>query len=87
MLQGCQTIVCENNFRDAEREAAERTFHMVSADVAHLAARVRPEKLVLFHLSDRYTPAEWLEQLAEVRAVFAETYFPQSWNIGHAPAC
>ncbi len=86
MLQGCQTIVCENNFRDAEREAAERTFHMVSADVACLAARLRPEKLVLFHLSDRYTQAEWLEQLAEVRAVFAATCFPDSWNMDRAPA-
>ena len=48
---------------------------MVSADVARLAARVRPEKLILFHLSDRYTHAEWLEQLEEVRAVFPATYF------------
>ena len=79
-------IVCENNFRDAEREAAERTFHTVSADVARLAARVRPERLVLSHLSDRYTQAQWLEQLAEVRAVFADTYFPESWNMDRAPA-
>jgi ribonuclease Z len=81
MLAGCQTIVCENNFRDAERESAERTFHMVSADVARLAARVQPEKLILFHLSDRYTQSEWQEQLEEVRAVFPETYFPESWKI------
>lgn len=34
MLRGCGTIVCENNFRDSDRELAERSFHMVSADVA-----------------------------------------------------
>ncbi len=85
MLEGCTTIVCENNFRNAEKESAERTFHMVSADVARLAARIKPEKLILFHLSDRYTQAEWQEQLEEVRAVFAESYFPESWNIGQLP--
>ena len=82
MLAGCTTIVCENNFRNAERESAERTWHIVSADVARLAARVKPQKLILFHLSDRYTLAEWQEQLEDVRAVFAETYFPETWNIG-----
>jgi ribonuclease Z len=82
MLDGCTTIICENNFRNAEQESAERTFHMVSADVARLAARIKPQNLILFHLSDRYTPAEWREQLEEVRAVFAETYFPDAWKIG-----
>lgn len=85
MLQGCTTIICENNFRNAEKESAERTFHMVSADVARLAALVQPEKLILFHLSDRYSEAEWQEQLEEVRALFAETYFPKSWTIGTLP--
>jgi ribonuclease Z len=81
-LHGCDTIVCENNFRDQDRELAERTMHMVSADVARLAGRVGPKRLILFHLSDRYTPAEWQEQLAEVRATFPETSFPDSWPIG-----
>jgi ribonuclease Z len=81
MLQGCTTIICENNFRNAELELAQRTFHMVSGDVARLAARVKPQRLILFHLSDRYTHAEWKEQLGEVRAVFPETYFPETWNI------
>ena len=47
MLEGCTTIVCEYSFRNVEQESAERTFHMVSADVARLAARVRPGKLIL----------------------------------------
>ena len=81
MLAGCTTIVCENNFRNAEQESAERTFHMVSAEVARLAARVRPGKLILFHLSDRYMREEWLAQLEEVRAVFPQTYLPETWNI------
>ncbi len=47
MLEGCTTIVCEYNLRNVEQESAERTFHMVSADVARVAARVRPGKLIL----------------------------------------
>lgn len=81
MLQGCQTIICENNFRDVDRELAERSRHMVSTDVTRLAARANASRLVLFHLSDRYTPVEWLEQLAEVQAVFPQTQFPESWAI------
>jgi len=81
MLRDCTTIVCENNFRDTDHELAARTFHMVSADVARLAARAKPKKLVLFHLSDRYTPTEWQAQLADVRALFPETYFPATWEI------
>lgn len=80
MLQGCTTVVCENNFRNGERDLAGRTFHMVSEDVVRLATKVNPHKLILFHLSDRYTLAEWQEQLAEVRAGFPETHFPESWT-------
>ena len=35
----------------------------------------------LYCLSDRYTPLEWQAQLADVRAVFPETYFPAAWEI------
>jgi ribonuclease BN (tRNA processing enzyme) len=82
VLQGCDTIICENHFRNQGLELAKRSFHMVSLDVARLARRTGAKKLILFHLSDRYTRAEWQEQLAEVRAMFQEAYFPESWEIG-----
>ena len=75
-------MVCENNFRNEDRELAERSFHMVSDDVSRLACRVRAERLVLFHLSDRYTREQWRAQLEEVRAGFANTEFPGSWQLG-----
>ena len=81
MLHKCQVIVCENNFRNGDREPAERSFHMVSDDVAQLANRADAEKLVLFHLSDRYTRDEWLEQLQEVRSRFPNAVFPGSWAL------
>lgn len=82
LLEGCTTIVCECSFRNAEEEPARRTFHVVSADVGRLAARIKPQKLILFHLSDRYTRGQWQEQLAEVRTLFPQTSFPESWRLG-----
>ena len=80
MLKGCRTLVCENNYADADRELAQKNYHMTSSDVGRLAARVQPQQLVLFHLSDRYTPAEWREQLREVRAHFPQADFPTAWQ-------
>jgi ribonuclease Z len=78
-LSGCQTMVCENNYRNAEAVLAAKHHHMTSAEVAGLAARVGPERLILFHLSDRYTVDDWNEQLAEVRSRFARAEFPPQW--------
>ena len=69
-LSGCQTLVCENNYRDADADLARKNYHMTSSDVARLASRVGPDKLVLFHVSDRYDVQAWREQLAEVRQRF-----------------
>jgi ribonuclease Z len=81
-LSGCRTLVCENNYRDADANLARKNYHMTSSDVARLASRVAPDKLVLFHLSDRYDSQEWHEQLEVVRARFDRVEFPQEWQIG-----
>jgi ribonuclease Z len=78
-LEGCRTLVCENNYRDLEVELATNYHHMNSREVARLAGRVRPDRLVLFHLSDRYTADEWQQQLEEVRGIFASAEFPAGW--------
>ena len=78
-LEGCQTLVCESNYRNAEAELAASYHHMSSRGVANLAGRVQPERLVLFHLSDRYTADEWQQQLEEVRAIFPRAQFPAGW--------
>jgi hypothetical protein len=36
---------------------------------------------VLIHLSDRYTGEEWRGMLAEPRAIFPQTRFPDHWTI------
>lgn len=80
LLGNCKVIICENNFRDEDAELAERSFHMTSRDVGRLAARVQPEKLILFHISDRYTPDEWHQQIREVQTQFPRVEFPPHWD-------
>lgn len=82
MLDGCGTLVCENSYADADAELAPRNYHLTSSDVARLTNRVQPERLVLFHLSDRYPADGWREQLHEVRQHFPAAEFPESWPVG-----
>jgi len=80
-LSGCETLVCENNYRDADADLARKNRHMTSSDVARLADRVGPGELVLFHLSDRYDVRGWQEQLGEVRERFDRAIFPPQWGV------
>lgn len=80
-LSSSGTLVCENNYRDADADLARKNYHMTSSDVARLADRVGPAKLVLFHVSDRYDMQAWQEQLAEVRGQFDRADFPREWGI------
>ncbi|MCH5375840.1 MAG: MBL fold metallo-hydrolase, partial [Planctomycetes bacterium] len=80
-LSDCQTLVCENNYRDADADLARKNYHMTSSDVARLASRVEPDELVLFHVSDRYDVQAWRQQLAEVRQRFDRAAFPREWGI------
>ena len=73
---GCVTVTKRVIFRSN----GAKDPHADSTDVSWLAARVRPEKLVLFHVSDRYTEDEWKEQLDEVRAQFEPAEFPAHWQ-------
>lgn len=78
-LQGCATIICESQYRQADSDLAARNYHMTAAQVAEMAHRANAQRLILFHLSDRYTKAEWGDLLAEARAIFPNTAFPDGW--------
>jgi ribonuclease Z len=80
-LKGVGTVVCESQYRHADLDLACRNFHMTAMQAASLAARAGVGRLVLFHLSDRYRPDEWRAMLAEARAVFPATAFPDHWSI------
>jgi ribonuclease Z len=80
-LQGCQTLVCESQYRAADLSLAQRHFHMITTQAAQLAQRVQPQRLILIHLSSRYQEADWLEMLEEARSIFPATEFPAGWNL------
>lgn len=81
MLQGCEAIVGEASYREADAELAHRHRHFTGPEMGRLAASVGARKLVLFHVSDRYTREGWRELLAEVRATFPAARFPPSWGL------
>lgn len=81
-LRGCETVVCEAQYRNSDHELASRNFHMTTGLAAAMAKQAEVKRLVLFHLSDRYTSSEWLEMLAEAKSIFPNTSFPQHWRLG-----
>lgn len=81
-LGGVRAVICECQYRAADEALATRHRHMAAPQVAELARRAGVGLLILFHLSDRYRPPEWLELLGEARAIFPETRFPARWELG-----
>ncbi len=81
VLAGCQTIICEGQYRHADLELARKNFHMTTMLSATLAQRARVGELVLFHLSDRYSRLDWLDMLREARQVFPKAHYPVQWNL------
>ena len=75
-LQGCTTLICESQYRDADTALAQRNYHMTTTQAAELARRARAGRLILFHLSDRYRAEEWRAMLDEARAIFPKMITP-----------
>jgi ribonuclease Z len=80
-LRGCRILVCEGQYRHADMELAKKNFHMTTVLSATLAKRAQVAELVIFHLSDRYEPAVWLEMLQEASQLFPNVSFPPHWNL------
>lgn len=80
-LSGCQTVVCEAQYRNADLALAQKHHHTTVGQVAKLAATAGVGRLELLHLSDRYRPNEWREMLDEAREHFAATSFPERWGL------
>jgi ribonuclease Z len=80
-LKGVGTVVCECQYAAADRELAERNMHVAADEAASMAAAAGVGRLVLFHVSDRYQPDGWRAILAEARATFPNTSFPDGWEV------
>jgi ribonuclease Z len=64
---GCDVLVHECTFDAGLADKARRTGHSTTADVAALARRVRPRRLVLTHWSSRYTGEEGAPDVEDLR--------------------
>jgi ribonuclease Z len=80
-LHGTGTIICEGQYRHDDLELARKNSHMTTVLSATLARKAQVRELVLFHLSDRYVRADWVEMLREAREVFPSTRFPLQWGM------
>lgn len=78
-IDGCSTVVCEAQYRKEDLELAQKNFHTTTDQVSKLAAQAQIEKLILFHLSDRYPQNEWVEMLDQARENFSNTNFADHW--------
>ena len=81
LLRGVDTLVCESQYRRDDAALALANRHMTCTQVARLARQAGVGKLVLIHVSDRYDAAGRREMLAEARAEFPFTDFPESWSV------
>lgn len=80
-LAGTGVLVCECQYRDADTALAVKNAHMTAGLVGRLAREAGVKRLVLQHLSRRYTRVEWSELLAEVRQSFPAAEVPGEWGL------
>lgn len=80
-LAGCDVLICEAQYAQADAALALQNYHSTSTQVAELARRAGVGCLELFHLSRRYPEFIWKEMLREARAIFPRTAFPSVWNL------
>ncbi|MEM0969679.1 MAG: MBL fold metallo-hydrolase [Verrucomicrobiota bacterium] len=80
-LQGVRTLVCESQYRHADWELAKKHCHGTARRTGELAAQAGVKRLILMHLSDRYSDRDWKGMLKEARRFFPETRFPSHWDL------
>lgn len=81
-LAGVGTLICECQYGDADRRLAEQNGHMTTCLVGRLAREAGVKRLVLQHLSRRYSREQWIEMRDEARTEFPGAEFPPEWDLG-----
>jgi len=81
MINGCDTFVCESTYADEDSELAAKHYHLTASQAAQIAAEAGVGKLILFHISKRYSQQGTQKLLEQARTIFPETYFPEHWTL------
>jgi ribonuclease Z len=79
-IAGSDVLVAECSYRQADLDLARKNYHVTSEAIGTLARLGGVKKLILIHLSPRYSQEERRCLLQEVRAIFPETFFPDHWE-------
>ena len=82
LVSGCDTIVCESQYSEVDKELAAKNYHLITKQTAAIAKKAKVNKLILFHISERYSSKiNQKKLLREAREIFPQTYFPDDWKI------
>ncbi|HEX2960328.1 MAG TPA: MBL fold metallo-hydrolase [Ignavibacteriales bacterium] len=82
LISNCDTVVCESQYSYHDEDLAKKNYHMTTHQTASLAKEANAKKLILFHISERYSKEEdYPILLEEARQIFPQTYFPEEWDI------
>ncbi len=72
LAMGSDILFCESTFLEEDAHLAEKYHHLTARQAASLAEISSSKKLVLFHISSRYSPFLF-KAVEEARTVFADT--------------
>ena len=80
-LEGCDTVVCEAQYRHQDLALAEKNHHTTVRQVTEWASEAEIQRLLLFHLSERYGTEERKALLDEAREIYPATEFSPHWSL------
>ncbi len=83
LIKNCGTVFCESQYTPDDFKLAKKNYHLTSSQSGMLAQKANAEKLILFHISDRYNSKEEFKKLLnDAREKFPKTFFPNEWSLG-----
>jgi ribonuclease Z len=81
VIKNCNTLICESQYIDDDMHLAGQNYHLTSRQAAGIALKAQVDKLIIFHISDRYRGDDFLTMLEEAREIFPKSYYPAEWKI------
>lgn len=80
LADGSDELVIECTYKDAEASLATDHYHLTVSQSAGIAKSAGVKKLILFHVSDRYSRQDRMDMLATARGIHPNSVFPEHWD-------